>query len=221
MSTIAKHFDELARSYEDYRLARWYKAQAEQVITALSGCKDGVLLDIGCGTGWLLRKALKQYPNLRGIGVDISKDMIAVAQSKASAEQIDRLSFVQGDWETMEIGIVEELANSRPVVVAVCASSMHYFADPVSAMRKVQNSLSPGGKLLLLDRANDSSMLTRTWALIHKYILRDAVRFYSVSAICDMLCEAGFRDAYLLWNIKKLAWKGKCYTSIALLEARK
>lgn len=33
--------------------------------------------------------------------------------------------------------------------------------------------------------------------------------------------EAGFLELKLLWNIKKFLWKGKCYTSLAVLEANK
>jgi SAM-dependent methyltransferase len=218
-STI-KFFDELAATYESYRLSDWYKAQAELVLPALQGADAGVLLDIGCGTGWLLRRAVASSDGLAGIGVDASGAMILAARQLADSEQIDNLDFIEGDWETLEPAVVSSSAGSRPVVAATCVSCLHYFSDPLAALEKIRRSLVPGGKFVLVERASEDSLLTRIWGFIHRRILRDDVRFYSTGKLREMLTAAGFRDVTSLCNIRKLFWRGKCYTSLAVLEAR-
>jgi release factor glutamine methyltransferase len=57
------------------------------------------ILDLGTGSGALLLAALDQWPDARGVGVDLSGAALAVAS--ANAERLglaDRASFRRGDW---------------------------------------------------------------------------------------------------------------------------
>jgi release factor glutamine methyltransferase len=59
----------------------------------------GTILDLGTGPGTLLLAALDQWPNARGLGVDLSERALAVAAANAGRLGLaGRASFRLGDW---------------------------------------------------------------------------------------------------------------------------
>ena len=59
------------------------------------------ILDLGLGSGCLLLTLLKELPNARGVGLDVSREALAVAQSNAQALDVaDRATLLHGDWCT-------------------------------------------------------------------------------------------------------------------------
>lgn len=57
------------------------------------------ILDLGTGSGALLLAALSQWPQARGVGVDISPAALAVARNNAERLGLaDRADFRSGDW---------------------------------------------------------------------------------------------------------------------------
>ena len=221
MGTIAGQFDKLAAVYERNRLSGWYKAQADYAIAELGESEEGLVLDVGCGTGRLLRKAVGARPKLQGLGIDISGEMISTARAEATRECVESLVFLESDWESIEPVVLETGVGSRPIIAAVCVSSLHYFSDPPAAVRKIYECLSPGAKFVLVDRAKDRSMLTQLWGFLHERIIKDHVRFYSSSELLHIVKNAGFREVRVVTKIRKLFWKGKYFTSLALISAQK
>ncbi|MCP3980460.1 MAG: class I SAM-dependent methyltransferase [bacterium] len=211
LTRVARDFDAWAPTYDEHP---WYRAQGRQVLQRLREDPPGSLLDVGCGTGRLLRRAASAQPGLRGIGVDLSPGMIARARELAGSRGLDSLEFRHGDWEAMETSFGE------PLEAAVCVSALHYFARPVEALRRMRNALVDGGRILVLDREMQGSLLTRAWDLAHRYVVRDHVRFYTSTQIGDMLAAAGFEDCAVVERTRGLFWSGKLYTSLVLIEAR-
>ncbi len=57
------------------------------------------IVDFGTGSGCILISLLHEFPNARGIGVDISPDALEVAHHNAQAlDVINRVTFVCSDW---------------------------------------------------------------------------------------------------------------------------
>ncbi|MEX1257975.1 MAG: class I SAM-dependent methyltransferase [Gemmatimonadota bacterium] len=216
---IAREFDGKAARYESHRLAPWYRVQNELVLDRLPPIR-GTLLDIGCGTGWLLRRALERNPEAFGVGLDLSEEMVRVGRGKAESEGIARASFVVGSWEDEGARLRALRALPLPPTVATCVSAFHYFEDPAAAVRHVREALDPGGTLFLVDRAMDASVGTIAWDLLHRFIVRDQVRFYRTEELVSMLSDAGFEEVRLLTRVRRLFWKGKLHTSLAFISAR-
>jgi ubiquinone/menaquinone biosynthesis C-methylase UbiE len=176
-----------------------------------------VVLDIGCGTGYLLRQIADSYPGVTGIGIDIAPGMVEEARAKAAAAGSRNLTFVQSDWEhpTRE---VKALLARQPIAWAICSSAFHYFKRPASATRAIYEVLQPGGTLLILERCGERSALTVVWHYLHQYVLRDGVRFYSSAEIVRLVAAAGFGDVDVLSRLQKMLWRRKLYTSLALVR---
>ncbi len=57
------------------------------------------ILDLGVGSGCLLLTLLKELPNARGVGIELSPGALAVAQANAEALGLaDRVRLDLGDW---------------------------------------------------------------------------------------------------------------------------
>ncbi len=88
-------------------------------------------------------------------------------------------------------------------------------------MRDIFSLLQEGGTLLLLERDKSRSSLTWLWGVLHRYLIKDHVEFYSADELARLCERAGFSQVKTVKTIKKYLWKGKLYTSIALLECNK
>jgi len=216
-AAIATEFDEKAARYESNRLAPWYKAQGSLVLAHL-GSVRGPVLDIGCGTGWFIRRLLAGNPAGRAIGVDLAPEMIAEARRRAAAEGLTGATFVTGDWESADTRAqVRQLLPSGATAV-VCASTLHYFQEPVEALRSMARVLAPGGRLLLVERSRERSLLTALWDFLHRKVIRDHVRFHRERELLTFMSEAGFRETRVVARVRKWFWKRKLFTSLVLVE---
>lgn len=217
-SEVRSEFDAKADTYESDRLGRWYQAQGRIVLRHV-GSLEGSVLDVGCGTGWLLRALVEEHPDTSAIGVDLSEGMIRVARSCTEEQGGSRIDFMVGDWETdsTQRAIRERIPDGATLVV--CVSTFHYFERPLWSLEKMRETLAPGGRLLLLDRAMDRSVGTGVWDLLHRYLIRDHVKFFRTSEMITLLRDAGFADVKVAERISRLFWRGKLHTSLVLLSA--
>lgn len=217
--TIQEEFDRKAENYETDRLSGWYKAQGEIVEGILGEPAPRTILDIGCGTGWLLRQMARKAPHSRGIGIDLSSAMVDVARRKAAAEGLDNLTFARVNWESDgATSLVRELAGGA-VHLILAVSSFHYFERPEEALSRMRQCLAPGGVLLVVERDKAGSLLTRAWDLAHRHFIGDQVRFYSADEIIDAASRAGFSDAHVVVQVRRYFWKKKIQSSLAVIRA--
>lgn len=212
-------FDAKAKSYEEGRLGGWYRAQGELVLDHSRLQAGSSVLDVGCGTGWLLRRMARRYAGITGLGVDLAPRMVEAARERARVEAVAGLSFVAGDWMRIDPRLLVEANSIESADLVCCVSAFHYFSDPALAIEKMFRVTSPGGRLLLLDRARDRSLMTLLWEAIHRLLLRDIVRFYRSEELVALVEGAGYGEARVAAEIRKFLWRGKLNTSLVLISA--
>lgn len=215
---IREEFDRKAEEYEAGRLAPWYRAQGELALQHLPERGPGPLVDVGCGTGWMLRRWASARGGERGVGVDLAPGMVERARHLARAEGVEGLTFLAGDWldpATRRL-VLEELP--APARAITCVSVLHYFADPEEALRGMASLLAPGGKVVVIDRALDGAPLTRAWGLLHRRVIGDHARFHRSEDLQAHMEAAGLERARVEARIRRLHWKGKLATSLVLVS---
>lgn len=96
------------------------------------------VLDIGCGTGSL---ALRLAPSGAHVhGLDISPEMIRIAEKKARARQVENVTFHTGAFDETFTAFDSESLDG------VCAYSLlHLVADRGAALDRIHRLLRPGG----------------------------------------------------------------------------
>jgi arsenite methyltransferase len=97
-----------------------------------------VVLDIGCGTGSL---ALRLAPSAGHVhGLDLSTEMIRIANSKAAAEKVPNVSFHSGPFDESFTAFEPESLDG------ICAYSLlHLIDDRAAALDRIYRLLKPGG----------------------------------------------------------------------------
>ncbi|MFT4005799.1 MAG: class I SAM-dependent methyltransferase [Lacrimispora sp.] len=102
------------------------------------GIRDGLVLDLGCGTGSLTELLAEQGYDM--IGVDGSEDMLQIAMEKRGESGKDILYLLQDMREF-------ELYGTVGAVISIC-DCMNYileYEDLVQVFRLVNNYLDPEG----------------------------------------------------------------------------
>jgi ubiquinone/menaquinone biosynthesis C-methylase UbiE len=114
---------------------------------------EGMIVDIGCGPGYLVAAMAKSFPNLRITGVDISKEMVQLATDSASSLSLsEQVQFRQGD--------VQELPfQDHSVDFVVSTLSLHHWTEPRQALEEIHRILRAGGQFLIFDLRRDARQL--------------------------------------------------------------
>jgi ArsR family transcriptional regulator len=102
------------------------------------------MLDLGTGTGRLLELFAPLYA--RAVGVDMSRDMLAVARANLDRAGLTRVQVRQAD-----IFLLPTPAGHFDFVSL--HQVLHYLDDPAAAIREAARALAPGGRLLIADFA--------------------------------------------------------------------
>ena len=138
-----KHFDEQAADYDrrsTYYYSRNGKISCRDIAEQLKEVPYGALLDIGCGTGFLI-DLLAEQRAARYSGVDLSDEMIRAAKGKAirgaefTAGSADKLPYPDESFD-----------------IVTCSQSFHHYPYPERAMLEAKRVLKPGGLYILSDK---------------------------------------------------------------------
>ena len=102
------------------------------------------LLDLGTGTGRMLELLGPELE--RGLGIDLSLDMLALARARLDRAELRQCSVRQGDIYDLALP-----RNSFDVVIV--HQVLHYLDDGARAIREAARVLRPQGRLLVIDFA--------------------------------------------------------------------
>ncbi|WP_419902671.1 ArsR/SmtB family transcription factor [Kiloniella sp.] len=102
------------------------------------------LLDVGTGTGRVLELVSSEVGSV--VGLDISREMLAIARNNIDRAGLNNCQVRQGDMYQIPFG------NAR--FDAVCLNMvLHYALDPRMCLREAARVIKPGGRLILVDFA--------------------------------------------------------------------
>lgn len=116
-----------------------YEAWSQYLIQILKkyGIEDGLVLDLGCGTGKMTRLLEKAGYDM--IGVDYSEEMLGIAREWE--QENSQILYLNQDMREFE------LYGTVKAVVSIC-DSMNYITeeeDLLTVFQLVNNYLDPGG----------------------------------------------------------------------------
>jgi len=167
------HFQRRSSSYERSWLQPRFLAPAQQAVLELMEhyllTAPSVVLDVGCGTGRLLRLVHERWPDADVRGIDPTAGMLEVARQLTPSA-------------TFETGFVEALPLADAAVdVAMSTFSFHHWSEQGAGLREMTRVLRPGGYCLLAD------------ALLPGWLLRLLPRshFRSSAQVSKLFQQAG------------------------------
>jgi ubiquinone/menaquinone biosynthesis C-methylase UbiE len=198
-STVRKQYSRQAAAYD----ARWAAYLADSIgptLEALAPVPGERILDLGCGTGMLLRKIAATSPTTVAWGVDLSAEMLRGSPGRdavtgATLADAHHLPFGTGRFDAV-----------------VSTSSLHHWHDPRGALLEIGRVLKPRGRLVLTDWANDH-LPTRIVSAVLRHTDASHFRSYTAREARRLLGAAGFETEST--RLHRSGWKWGFFTIVA------
>ena len=197
---IARRYDLLNRLLSAGTDVRWRRA----CVDLLEPARPARVVDLATGTADLLVEALGRDAGRRGVGVDLSEQMLRRGAAKLRRRGLDaRARLIAGDVEALPL-------PSASFDAATIGFGIRNVGDPAAALAEFRRVLRPGGRLVVLEfslppgwrgalyRRYFRGILPRIGALVsgdaaaYSYLPASVERFPAPEAFAALMERAGF-----------------------------
>ncbi len=139
----ARYFNENAANWDQIRSLYVPEKQVEEYLLKVTqDIKIDDLLDVGTGTGRMLE--LFSDRAKRGTGIDLSREMLAVARSHLEMKNIQNMQVRQGDMYDLAL-------KDKSMDLVLFHQVLHFADDPLAAIRETSRILRIGGSAVIVD----------------------------------------------------------------------
>lgn len=135
-------FDLWAAYYDSLFTTFFYQAIHQKLLEYVYLKENTNVLDLGCGTGLLLKRLVKKFPQIQGIGSDISSSMLEEANLKN--EYREKIAFVKSKAESL-------CFKDKQFDAIFCTISFLHYSEPEKVFYQVNRVLKDGGVFYLVD----------------------------------------------------------------------
>ena len=141
------------------------------------------VLDVACGTGDVCFEILK-YHSVNIIGLDLSENMINLANEKAIKRNQDNVTFLHGDAEKIPL-------DSNSIDYLTISYGFRNLSNYELALKEFYRVLKPGGRLGILEFSKPKSKIIGSlFGLYFHHILPRIGNFFSRSDAYKYLSES-------------------------------
>jgi len=172
-------FNRWAASYDRHWMQRIIFAPIQRTVLQLAEeeiGRPGTILDVGCGTGKLLRSASQRFPAAKLVGVDAAIEMVKQARSSTPDGTIQ---FQQATAEELPF-----LNDSFDLVFSTM--TFHHWQNQKRGAAEVARVLTPNGRWLLAEFV-PSGFMKRVRSLLRLHQFADRAHLQ------DVLDDAGLK----------------------------
>jgi SAM-dependent methyltransferase len=138
------------------------------------------VLDVGCGTGWLVRRIAPLVSAGLAAGMDVADVM--VGRAEALSVQLPNAAFARGGVDAIPW-------NGGYFTKVVSVESAYYWPDPAQGVREIFRVLSSGGSAWILINYYRDNPHCHQWG----GFLKVPTQLLSAEEWCGLFRQAGFR----------------------------
>lgn len=138
-----RYFNTMADRWDDFRRLHVEESAVEEAVIAAAGEPPiGEFLDLGTGTGRMLEVFADRVE--RGLGLDLSHQMLTVARANLEKKGLRNCRVRRGDVYNVDL-------PSASVDVVSVHHVLHFLDRPGEAIREAARVLRPGGRMVIVD----------------------------------------------------------------------
>jgi tRNA (cmo5U34)-methyltransferase len=208
----AKTYDREVRT-----VVPFYDMMMEEVLDVVAALKPApkVWLDTGCGTGYLVGKALAMFPKTQFVLSDPLENMMEGAKTRLQNLRDGRVSYLPPS-RSENLALFKDELKPQVITAVLC----HHFLqadERLTATKTCFDLLEPGGVYVTVEHTaalnettkNINMTRWRRFQMAHgrdsdeveKHLLRYGTKFFPISAAqhIQLLKEVGFKTAEVYW----------------------
>lgn len=133
-------FNQQAATYDNDIKGQHARSLYPVILKKLSEITYHTALDLGCGTGEMMKLILQQNEDKSLYGIDLSEKMLDVAKEKLG----NRVKLTLGDSE--QLPFPDSFFD-----VVYCNDSFHHYPAPNKVLSEISRVLKPKGVFLMCD----------------------------------------------------------------------
>ncbi len=144
------------------------------------------VLDFACGYGIIAAEIYKEVDSV--IGIDISMQMIKVANGRKIEQRMDNIEFSQ-------ITIFDKSLKSSSFDVVLAFNILHYLHDKEDFSNRINELIKPGGFFIssTVYKKNNNTFIVFLFKIINKLSIMPKIYFYSSSQLEDFMLKCNFK----------------------------
>lgn len=178
-------------------IENYYSQIAEEVV---SDFKEGLLLDLGTGPGYLPIEIVRRSPKVSVIGIDLSRSLLKMARKNAKEAGLsERLSFRFGQAADLPF-------NEATFDMILSTGMLHMLKKPVQVFLECYRVLKNEGTAWFFDPAQVSSLIDKTkwkdslnwlekliYRLFPLYTKANPSHFYDQEEVLHLIKQTDFK----------------------------
>jgi ubiquinone/menaquinone biosynthesis C-methylase UbiE len=134
-------FDDVPDAYDRLRASGHMARRRAEYFEGVVAESSGLVLEVGCGTGSLLRYLAARFPKRTFVGVEPLSTYVDFARQQAAEADLTNVRF--------EVGMGEELAalaGPVPAGLVISVDMLHHVRDMGKVAREILRVTAPGGR---------------------------------------------------------------------------
>lgn len=173
-------FNQQAEKYDTSDYSKYPRECYPFVLNAISNIQFSNVLDLGCGTGVILKELRHKNSAVELFGLDLSENMIAQATRRL------------GTTAKLTVGDAENLPYfDNTFDLVCCVESFHHYPNPKKALSEINRVLKKDGLFLLCDTWSKTP-IRQIMNFFIRFSNDGDVHIYSENEINKLLTAAGF-----------------------------
>lgn len=142
-------WEKLAHKYNNlwvqkYSLGPTRREVKKIVLPLLEKNKDLKILDIGCGTGQLIKEISEEYSLINYLGIDVAKNMIDVAKKSNKGKNVK-----------FKVSSIEDFESDDKYDIIICTHAFPYFPNKEEMIKKISNLCNKKGQVIIINSSTN------------------------------------------------------------------